>query len=108
LTGLVTRRQNPTPSCADRLAANVLTARAAEHWVRRNPADAAQRKEDVARGHFIKQKALAKANAYCVLEKSNRLSRLQFFAELPNGTRSKGKEQHSARNNRRRLRNGSN
>jgi hypothetical protein len=68
LPGLVTRRQNPTPSCAERLAANVLTARVPNLWVRCKPADAAQREEDAARGHFIKQKALAKANASCALK----------------------------------------
>jgi hypothetical protein len=54
------------------------------------------------------EKALAKANASCVLEKSNRLSGLEFFAELTKGTRSKREEQQRAGDHRRRFGNSAN
>ena len=57
-------------------------------------------------GYSRNEKALAKANASFLLQKSNPLSHLQFFAQLPKGARSKGKQQQRAGDQCARLRHG--
>jgi hypothetical protein len=46
---------------------------------------------------FIKRKGAGQSQRLFPSEKSNRLSRLQFFAELPNGTRAKRQQQQDRR-----------
>jgi hypothetical protein len=67
-------------------------------------ADIAQREKDAERGPSTKRKGAGQSQRLLgIMKKSNRLSRLQFLAELPNSTRAKRKEHQSGGKHRRRL-----